>query len=88
MLVKGHVAARQHDAQQAENIYREIEHDPKSQVFLKWESEHSLAQLYEDRTQPDAAEREYILKKLKIPAAISRARQKCWGSNTAIWTER
>jgi len=59
MLVKGHVAARQHDTQQAEKIYREIEQDPKSQVFLKWESEHSLAQLYEDENQPEAAEREY-----------------------------
>jgi CHAT domain-containing protein/Tfp pilus assembly protein PilF len=59
MLVKGHVAARQHDTQQAEKIYREIEQDPKSHVFLKWESEHSLAQLYEDENHPDAAEREY-----------------------------
>ena len=59
MLVKGHVAAQMHDTQQAEKIYREIEHDPKSHVFLKWEAEHSLAQLYEDENQPDAAEREY-----------------------------
>ena len=59
MLVKGHVAAREHHAQEAEKIYREIEHDPKSHVFLKWEAEHSLAQLYEDENRPDAAEREY-----------------------------
>ena len=59
MLIKGHVAARMHDTQQAEKIYREIEQDPKSHVFLKWEAEHSLAQLYEDEKQPDAAEREY-----------------------------
>jgi CHAT domain-containing protein len=59
MLVKGHVAARMHDTQQAEKIYREIEQDPKSHVFLKWEAEHSLAQLYEDENKPDAAEREY-----------------------------
>ena len=59
MLVKGHVAARQYDTQQAEKIYREIEQDPKSHVFLKWEAEHSLAQLYEDESKPDAAEREY-----------------------------
>jgi len=59
MLVKGHVAAHLHDTQQAEKIYREIEQDPKSHVFLRWESEHSLAQLYEDETKPDAAEREY-----------------------------
>ena len=59
MLVKGHIAARRHDLQQAEKIYREIEQDPKSHVYLKWESEHSLAQLYEDENKPDAAEREY-----------------------------
>lgn len=59
MLVKGHVAARMHDPEQAEKIYREIEQDPKSHVFLKWESEHSLAQLYQDENHPDAAEREY-----------------------------
>ncbi len=59
MLVKGHVAARQHDFAQAENIYREIEHDQKSHVFLKWEAEHSLAQLYEDQNKTDAADHEY-----------------------------
>jgi len=59
LLVKGHVAARMHDTEQAEKIYREIENDPKSHVFLKWEAEHSLAQLYQDENQPDAADREY-----------------------------
>lgn len=59
LLIKGHVAARTHDDQQAEEIYREIEQDPKSHVFLKWESEHSLAQLYEGENKPDAAEVEY-----------------------------
>jgi len=59
LLIKGRVAARTHDNEQAEKIYREIEQDPKSHVFLKWESEHSLAQLYQDENQADAAEREY-----------------------------
>jgi CHAT domain-containing protein len=59
LLIKGDVAARTHDNQQAEKIYREIEQDPKSHVFLKWECEHSLAQLYQDENKPDAAEREY-----------------------------
>ena len=59
MLIKGHVAARMHDTEQAETIYREIEQDPKSHVFLKWESEHSLAQLYQDENHPEAAERKY-----------------------------
>ena len=59
MLVKGHVAARMHDTAQAEKTFREIEQDPKSHVFLKWEAEHSLAQLYEDENKPDLADREY-----------------------------
>jgi tetratricopeptide (TPR) repeat protein len=59
LLVKGHVAARLHDAAEAEKTFLEIEHDPKSHVFLKWEAEHSLAQLYEDENRPEAADREY-----------------------------
>ena len=59
MLVKGHVAARLHDTQRAEKIFREIENDEKSHVYLKWQAEHSLAQLYEDKNQPDTAEHEY-----------------------------
>jgi CHAT domain-containing protein len=59
MLVKGHVAARMHEPQQAEKIYRDIEKDQRSHVYLKWEAEHSLAQLYQDESKPDAAEREY-----------------------------
>lgn len=59
LLIKGHVAARMHDDGQAEKIYLEVEQDPRSHVFLKWESEHSLAQLYQEENKPDAAEREY-----------------------------
>ena len=59
MLVKGHVAARQHNTAEAEKTFREIEQDPKSHIFLKWEAEHSLAQLYEDENKPDSADREY-----------------------------
>ncbi len=59
MLVKGRVAARMHDTAQAEKTFREIEQDPKSHVFLRWEAEHSLAQLYEDENKPDFSDREY-----------------------------
>ena len=59
MLVKGHVAARQHNTAEAEKAFREIEQDPKSHVFLKWEAEHSLAQLYRDENKPDSADHEY-----------------------------
>ena len=59
LLIKGHVAARTHNTEDAEKIYREVEQDPKSHLFLKWEAEHSLAQLYEDEKKPVAAEHEY-----------------------------
>ena len=59
MLVKGHVAARMHDTQQAERIYREVEQDPKSHKFLKWEAEHSLRATLRGENKPDAADREY-----------------------------
>jgi len=59
MLVKGHVAVRMHDTAQAEKTFREIEQDPKSHVFLKWEAGHSLAQLYEDENKTDSADKEY-----------------------------
>ena len=59
LLVKGHVAAHMRDTEQAEKTFREIEEDPKSHVFLKWEAEYSLAKLYEDESKPDSADREY-----------------------------
>jgi CHAT domain-containing protein/Flp pilus assembly protein TadD len=59
MLVKGQVAAKMHDKALAEKLFREVEQDPKSHVFLKWEAEHSLARLYQDENQADAANREY-----------------------------
>ena len=59
MLVKGQIAAKMRDAAQAEKLFREVEQDRKSHVFLKWEAEHFLARLYEDENQADAADREY-----------------------------
>ena len=59
LLVKGRVAARMNDKEQAETTYREVEQDPKSHRFLKWEAERALAELYEEEAQSDAAEREY-----------------------------
>ena len=59
MLVKAQVAAKLHDWAQAEKLFREIEQDPKSHVFLKWEAEHGQARMYEDENQPDRAYQEY-----------------------------
>jgi CHAT domain-containing protein len=59
MLVQGQVAANRGDTATAENKFREVEQDKICPVFLKWEAEHSLAQLYEEDKRPDSADREY-----------------------------
>jgi CHAT domain-containing protein/Tfp pilus assembly protein PilF len=59
LLVKGQVAARQHDTSTAETIFREVIADPKTDVSLKWEAEHSLAKLYDEQGQTDSADRGY-----------------------------
>ncbi len=58
-LVQGRVAARLHDTATAENAFHEVEQSKDCPVFLKWEAERSLARLYEDEKQTDAADREY-----------------------------
>jgi CHAT domain-containing protein/Tfp pilus assembly protein PilF len=59
LLVEGRVAARLHDAVTAENTFREVAQSPDCPIFLKWEAKRSLARLYEDGSQFDAAGREY-----------------------------
>jgi len=59
LLVQGRIAARVHDAAAAEKAFREVAQSPDCPVFLKWEAERSLARLYEDESQFDAAGREY-----------------------------
>lgn len=59
MLVQGQVAARRGEAVTAENAFHQVEQDKICPVFLKWEAEHSLARLYEDNKQPNAADHEY-----------------------------
>jgi CHAT domain-containing protein/Flp pilus assembly protein TadD len=58
-LVQGRIAARQHDPTAAESAFHEVAESDDSPVFLKWEAERSLARLYEDGNQIDAADREY-----------------------------
>ena len=58
-LVQGRVAARSHDADAAQSAFNEVAQSPDCPVFLKWETERSLARLYEDEHQFDAASREY-----------------------------
>jgi CHAT domain-containing protein/Flp pilus assembly protein TadD len=59
LLVQGRVAARLNDATTAANTFREVAQSPDCPIFLKWEAERSLARLYEDGGQFDAAGREY-----------------------------
>lgn len=59
MLVEGQVAARRGDAGNAQQIFEVIEDDSSCPVFLKWETQHSLAQLYEAQNQPNKANGEY-----------------------------
>jgi len=59
LLVQGQIAARRGHTAAAEIKFREVEGDESCPVFLKWEAEHSLAQLYEGGNRPEAADREY-----------------------------
>jgi CHAT domain-containing protein len=59
LLVHGRIAAQQHDPAAAETAFRHVANSKDSPVFLKWEAERSLARLFEDQNQIDAADREY-----------------------------
>ena len=58
-LVLGRVAVRRLDTTTAASAFREVAQSPDCPVFLKWEAERSLARLYEDENQLDAAKSEY-----------------------------
>jgi CHAT domain-containing protein len=58
-LVQGRVAAQQHDPAAAEAAFHKVEQSPDAPIFLKWEAERSLARLFEDEKQVDAAGSEY-----------------------------
>lgn len=69
MLVQGQIAARRGDRAEAERGFAEVglrigqicrdRHKTCSVASLKWETEHSLAQLYEQEKRVDLADREY-----------------------------
>lgn len=59
MLVQGQIAALRGNAAEAEARFRDIEQDKSCPVFLKWEAQHSLAQLYESENRGDAADSQY-----------------------------
>ena len=47
------------DPAQAEQVFQAVEHDPVCPIFLKWEAQHSLAQLFESEKQISEADGEY-----------------------------
>src|ERR1700722_2623784 len=74
LLVQGRIAARQHDASTAENLFRQVADSSDAPDFLKWEAQRSLAHLYEDEKQGDAAAREYRTALSTFEAARSELR--------------
>lgn len=58
-LVQAQIAAKRGDTANAEATFRQIEQDSQCPVFLKWEAEHSLAQLYEGQNRPEQADLAY-----------------------------
>ncbi len=59
LAVLGRVAAQQHDIATAERDFAKVTVSKDAPDFLKWDAERSLARLYEDENQADAAGREY-----------------------------
>ena len=59
LLVKGQVAAARHETAEAAKVFREVASDPVSDASLRWEAQHSLAQVYEDTGHNDSANHEY-----------------------------
>jgi CHAT domain-containing protein len=53
-LVQGQIAAKQHDSATAEAAFHEVERSDASPAYLKWDAQHSLAQLYEEVNQTEA----------------------------------
>jgi CHAT domain-containing protein len=74
-LVQGQVAARRGDAAKARQIFEEVEGDQLCPVFLKWDAEHSLAQLYESQNQLDSADVHYRVALAMFEAARSNVRR-------------
>ena len=59
MLAQGEIASARRQDQQAETIFRTVEHDPASQTSMRLGAEHELARLYELQGNNSAAEGMY-----------------------------
>ena len=74
LLVQGQIAARRGDTADAEQRFTVVEQDENCPAFLKWETQHSLARLYEDENRPDLADRQYQAALATFEAARSDVR--------------
>ena len=59
VLARGEIAAARHQDQQAEALFRTVEHDPASQTSMRLGAEHRLARLYEMQGNAAGAEEMY-----------------------------
>jgi len=59
LLVQGQVAARHDDGARAKQMFEAVEDDSACPVFLKWEAQRSLANLYENENHLNAADGQY-----------------------------
>jgi CHAT domain-containing protein len=58
-LAQGEIAAARHESEQAEKLFRTVEHDPASQTSMRLGAEHQLATLYEAQGNITEAEGMY-----------------------------
>jgi CHAT domain-containing protein/Tfp pilus assembly protein PilF len=75
ILVRGQIAARRGEIAQANDAFQKVEQDKVCPVFLKWEAQHSLAALYEDKGDFDSANREYLAALTTFEAARQTVRR-------------
>ncbi|MGA9507065.1 MAG: CHAT domain-containing protein [Candidatus Sulfotelmatobacter sp.] len=59
LLVRGQVEAARGDDERAEEVYREVALDPKSDLSLRWQAQNALARLYEQEHRLTAADKQY-----------------------------
>lgn len=59
LLVRGEVAAGRGDYKQAEEVFREVTNDSKSDLSLRWQAQNALARLYEHEHRLTAADKQY-----------------------------
>ncbi|HEY1800935.1 MAG TPA: CHAT domain-containing protein [Terriglobales bacterium] len=59
LLASGQISASMQDNRRAEQMFDEVIQDEKSDLSLRWEAMHDLAQLYEGEHAPRKADQEY-----------------------------